>query len=158
MGKSRVILPKQLSADPARMARVITNTLNSAARGVMADFNVTAQTWEDKPTFAITSPTPYRRDVSTDDENYARVNDGTRAHLIRPSPGGVLVFRTPFQSKTVPNQIRSRGGRQGGNVVFTRKTIQHPGTAARDFDKAIKQKWDKEFPTIMQRAIDADVS
>jgi hypothetical protein len=157
MGKSRVIVPKRLSADPVRMARAITNTLNSTAQAVKADFLVTVQTWENKPTFAITSPTPYQRQIATDDANYARLNDGTRPHTISPSPGGVLVFRTPFESKTLPRAIMSRPGRDGGNVVFTRKPINHPGTAPREFDTVIAQKWDRRFPVNMQRSIDSEV-
>lgn len=157
MGKSKVIISKKLSVDPVRMARAITNTLNSTAQAVKVDFNVTVQTFAEKPTFAITSPTQYQRQVSTDDENYARLNDGTRPHEIRPGPSGVLVFQTPFSSKTVPNQIMSRAGRQGGNTVFIRKPIQHPGTAPRAFDTAIAKKWDRQFATIMQRSIDSEV-
>jgi hypothetical protein len=157
MGKSRVIVPKRLSADPVRMGRAITNTLNSTALGVKADFGVTVQTFDDKPTFAVTSPTPYQRQIATDDANYARLNDGTRPHTISPSPGGVLVFRTPFESKTLPRSIMSRSGRDGGDVVFTRKPVNHPGTAPRDFDTVIAQKWDRQFATIMQRAIDSEV-
>jgi hypothetical protein len=158
VGKSTVILPKKLSVDPQRMRRAITNTLASVAQNIKTDFEVTQQTWADKATFVISSPTPWTREVATDDENYTRLNEGTRPHIIRPRAGGVLVFRTPFRSKTVPRSIASGPGRTGNTPVFTRGPINHPGTTARQFDQVIAEKWEKQFATIMQRAIDAEVS
>lgn len=157
MGKSRVIIPKKLSVDPAKMARAITNTLNSVALDMQTDFRVTTQTWRDKPTFAIASPTPYTRIVGTDDSVYTMLNEGTRAHLIRPRAGGVLVFRTPFRSKTVPRSISSGPGGTGAQQVITPKPVRHPGTQAREWDTVIAQKWDKKVGPIFQRAIDSEV-
>lgn len=157
MPKSRLILPKKLIADPAKMARALTNGLNATAKGVQTDFNVTAQTWQHKPTFAITSPTPYQREISTDDTIYAYVNEGTKPHEIRPKrPGGRLLFTTPFRAKTVPGQIRSNQGSKGTTPVVA-QVVHHPGTTARDFDKAIATKWDKQFGVIMQRSVDSEV-
>jgi hypothetical protein len=157
LGKSRVILPKKLISNPAAMARAITNTLNGTALAIKADFEVTTQTWGDKPTFTIETPNQFERTIGTDDENYIRLNDGTRAHVIWPH-GKVLVFNTPFQSKTLPRSIASGPGHKGGNKVITRGPVRHPGTAAREWDKAIAQKWDRLFAQNMQRAIDAEVS
>jgi len=151
----KLIIPKKLIADPQRMARALTNALNGVAKDIQADFKVTTQTWQHKVEFPIDSPAPYTRRVSTSDEVYGYVNDGTRAHRIQPH-GKVLVFRTPFRAKTVPNQIMSGPGSTGGTEVFSRG-VNHPGTKARNFDVAIKDKWDKQFGTIMQRAIDSEV-
>lgn len=156
MGKSRVILPRKLSVDPRKMAQAIQNTMTNVAKNIKVDFDVTAQTWKDKPTFAITSPTAYSREIATDHDVYTMLNEGTKAHDIRPK-GKVLVFRTPFRSKTVPRQISSSAGSTGANQVFTRRPIHHPGTTAREWDTVIAEKWDRQFATIMQRAIDAAV-
>jgi len=157
MPKSRLIIPKKLIADPAKMARALTNGLNATAKGVQTDFNVTVQTWQHKPTFAISSPTPYQREISTDDTIYAFVNEGTKAHDIRPKqPGGRLLFTTPFRAKTVPRQIRSNAGSKGSTPVVA-QVVHHPGTEARAFDVVIAEKWDKQMPTIMQRSIDSEV-
>jgi hypothetical protein len=157
MGKSKVIVPRKLAVNPQAMARAITNTMNATALAIQTDFRTTAQTFDDKPTFAVDSPTAYTRTIGTDDENYTRLNAGTRPHIIAPRPGGTLVFRTPFRSKTVPRQIGSGAGSKGGNVVFTRKPIHHPGSAPRAFDKVIADKWRRQFAATMQRAIDAEV-
>lgn len=160
MGKSRVILPKKLSADPQRMARVITNTLNSVALDMQTDFNVTTQTWDDKPTFAIESPTPYTRTVGTDDSVYAMLNEGTPPHDIFPRRKTALAFRGPFQSKTLPRQIMSRSGGAGASetVLPRGRGVRHPGTEARAWDATIAKKWDRQVGAIFQRAIDSEVS
>lgn len=158
MGKSKVILPKKLSVDPKGMARAITNTMNSTALAIKADFAVTTQTWEDKPTFAITSPTPYTREVSTGDPIYSMLNEGTKAHEILPKAGSMLVFSTPFRSKTIPKSISSGPGSKGTNKAISRHGVRHPGTTAREWDTTIADKWRKQFATIMQRSIDAEGS
>lgn len=153
----KLIIPKKLIADPKKLARALTNAMNGMAKDIQLDFKVTTQTWKHKVDFAISSPSAYRRIVATDDEIYGYVNDGTRPHIIRPKGGGVLVFKTPFTSKTLPRAIMSRGGSTGSTEVRT-KVVNHPGTTARDFDQAIAQKWDKQFGTIMQRAVDSEVT
>jgi hypothetical protein len=157
MARSRAIIPRRLSVDPEAMARVITNTLNATALAIKVDFEVTAQTWRDRPNFTIESPTPYEREIGTSDENYGRLNKGTRPHLIVPRRGRVLVFNTPFQSKTLPRQIASGPGRRG-NVRVTTRRVHHPGTRAREWDTVIAQKWDRQVGRIFQQAVDAEVS
>lgn len=157
MGRSKVIIPKRLVSDPARMARAIENQLNMTALAVKIDFGVTVQTWDDKPTFQIQSPTPWSRTVGTNDGTYGMLNEGTRPHTISPKGGGVLVFHTPFRSKTVPRSISSSSGSRGNAAVFTRRSVHHPGTEARAWDTTIAQKWDRLFGEQMQRAIDAAI-
>lgn len=152
----KLIIPKQLVADPKKLARALENALNGVAKDIQLDFAVTTQTWQHKPSFPISSPSAYRRVIATDDPIYGYVNDGTRAHIIRPKAGGVLVFRGPFRAKTVPNQIASGPGSVGSAETFSRG-VQHPGTKPRNFDTAIHDKWDRLFGPIMQRAIDSEV-
>lgn len=157
MGKSKVILPKRLVSDPARMGRAIANQLNMTALAVKVDFGVTVQTWSDKPSFTIEAQGDWSRTVGTDDDIYAMLNEGTGPHVIAPRRGGVLAFRTPFQAKTLPRSISSGPGRRGANVAFTRGVVHHPGTKAREWDTVIAEKWDRLFAQQMQRAIDAEV-
>lgn len=151
----KLILPKKLVADPAKLSRALTNALNGVAKDIQVDFMVTTQTWEHKVPFLIQVLGAYRRIVATDDEIYGYVNDGTRPHRIRPK-GKMLRFNTPFKPKTLPSKIMSGPGGKGTSEVFSRE-VNHPGTKARKFDVAIKDKWDKEFAVIMQRAVDAEV-
>lgn len=152
---SKVILPKKLVADPKAMARVITNTLNATAKTIQVDFRVTTQTWSSKPSFAIEQPDPYERIIGTSGEIYTMLNDGTRAHDIRPRNGRVLRFGTPFRSKTVPHSISSGPGSKGKNTVWSRG-VHHPGTKPRKWDEAIREKWDGMVGPIFQRAIDSE--
>jgi len=157
MGKSKVIAPKGLLIDVKAQKRAIGNALTGAAKGAKADFGVTTRTWDHHPEFRISTPSEFVREVSTDDEIYSMLNEGTKAHDIRPKRARFLVFQTPFRSKTVPNDIRSRKGSKVGTTVRA-KVVRHPGTAARNWTKVIKAKWDKQLPVLLQRAIDSTVT
>lgn len=154
----KLIIPKKLIADPKKMARVLTNAMNGVAKDIQVDFKVTTQTWKHKIDFMVSSPATYTRRVATDSQLYAWVNDGTPEHDIFPKAGGILRFNTPFKPKTVPNKIMSGPGSRGTNVVISKHGVHHPGTKARAFDVAIREKWNWEFGKIMQRSIDAEVS
>lgn len=153
---AKAIIPKKLAADPKKMARVLTNTMNATAKAIQVDFKTTTQTWDHQPTFAITSPSPYTRQIATDDEVYTMLNAGTAPHMIAPKSGGVLAFTTPFRPKSRPSYIGSNKGSKGNTPVIRRTVVHHPGTAPRLWSKAIKDKWQKQFPVTMQRAIDAE--
>lgn len=157
MSRAKAIIPRKLAADPRLMAQVITNALNVQALAVKVDFEVTTQTWNDKPSFTIENSGPYTRTIGTNDAKYAMLNKGTHPHLITPKSGKVLRFQTPFQAKTVPNSISSGPGSKGGNEVYVR-SVNHPGTKPRNWDKVIAKKWRRLFPQAMQRAIDAAVN
>ncbi len=158
MTKAVVILPKHKVFDAAKMRGVIMSTLNGTAKAIKVDFDVTTQTWQHRPTFTIASPSEFTREISTDDDIYTMLEVGTRAHIIRPKkPRGILRFTTPFRSKTIPNEIRSRQGSKGNTPVVAR-IVHHPGTKARLWSKAIKKKWDAQIGTTFQRAIDAAAS
>lgn len=157
MSKSRLILPRKLLADPAKLTRALVNTLNGVALDIKIDFEVTTQTWDHTPTFTIDSPNAYTRVVSTDDAVYSMLNEGTRAHDIFPKAGGILRFKTPFTSKTLPRQIMSRSGSKGTTEAISKRGVHHPGTAAREWDTTIAAKWDKKIGPIFQRAVDSEV-
>lgn len=156
MGKSKVLLPRKLAVDPAAMARVIANTLNARALDIKVDFGVTVASWEHSVTFSVTSPSTYERIVSTEDDIYRMLNKGTPAHRIEPKGGGVLRFTGPFRAKTVPNSISSRSGNKGSAETFSRG-VNHPGTEARNWNKAIAKKWRRLVGPLFQRAIDSEV-
>lgn len=156
--KPQVILPKRPILDVRKMKGAIVSTLNAQAKAIKVDFDVTTQTWNSRPAFKISSPSEYTREISTDDDIYAMLNEGTKAHIIRPkSARGILRFTTPFRSKTIPNQIRSRKGDKG-TVPAVARVVHHPGTAARNWNKVIAKKWQERIGDIFQRAIDSAVS
>ena len=155
MTKAVVILPKRKVFDVAKMRGVITSTLNATAKNIKVDFDVTTQTWDHTVKIEITSPSEYTREITVHDPIYAMLEVGTKAHIIAPKkPRGILRFTTPFRSKTIPNEIRSRQGSKGNTPVVAR-VVHHPGTAPRLWSKAIKRKWDQQIGNIFQRAIDS---
>ena len=156
MAKAKAILPRNLISNPAKMRRVITNTLNEQALAIQVDFQVTVATWDNKPSFSIKA-SGWRREIGTDGEIYSMLNAGTKAHRILPKNGKVLRFRGPFQAKTVPNSISSGPGGKGTDETFARG-VNHPGTKARNWDKTIAKKWRRLLGKQFQRAIDAAVN
>jgi len=152
----KVFVPKELVADPRKLARAVANGLDSAQAGALVDFKVTTATWQHQPDFETKKPNEATRTVETDDEIYGYVSGGTKPHVI-VAHGKALRFPGPgFRPKSRPGAIRSNQGSKGKGMVF-RKKVNHPGSKARDFDKAIADKWNKELPITMQRAIDSEV-
>lgn len=154
---ARAILPKRALAEPTKLALAIQNALDMQAKNIQVDFGVTTQTWSHDVAFAVDAPTPWQRIIGTTDTIYAFVNDGTKAHTIAPRAGGRLAWSGPFRSKTLPRTIASGpGGTGGARTILPRgRAVQHPGTAARQFDQTIAQKWDRQIGALLQRAIDA---
>lgn len=155
-GSIKVFVPKSLVADPSKLARAVTNALDGAAKGVLADFKTTTATWSHQPDFAIQEPSADRRVVGTDDEIYKFVTGGTKPHVIVAHGKGLAFPGGGFRPKTVPRAIRSNKGSKGGAIIV-RPKVNHPGTAPREFEEAIAEKWQKQLPVTMQRAIDSEV-
>lgn len=112
--------------------------LNQEARLAQQQFQRTTATWKHKPSFTIVATSTYERRVVTSDQNYSRINFGTRAHLIVPRTAPILKFRVPYSAKSSPGNIGSNSGGPGPNPVVA-KEVHHPGTAPRNFDKTIAE-------------------
>lgn len=129
--------------DPQAHKRAVKEGLKSEAALVLLDFEKTTGTWQDEPGFDTTEDGEYSIVVGTDDENYTRVDEGTRPHVI-VAKGKALAFSTGGSPKTRPRVISSSGGSKGSGVVFT-KRVSHPGTDARDFSTVIAEKAGKDL-------------
>lgn len=150
-----VIIPSSLLPNPERIIKALENALTGAALAAQVDFYVTTETWKTQPKFKI-AVKRLRRTVSTDNVIYGYVNDGTVPHVIMPRVKAALAFSTPFVAKTVPHVIASRTGGRGGDTHFA-KIVHHPGSAAREFDEVIHDKWEKKLLDLCQRSIDSEV-
>ena len=153
--KMKVIIPKKFLKMPEALARAVENGLEGAARAAKADFGVTVQTWEHKPEFDIERE-PGKRTIWTGHKVYLYVTRGTKPHTIRAKNGKALAFSSQFTPKTTPRTIGSGPGGRGPADTF-RREVQHPGTKAREFEEEIAEKWQRELPDVMQRAIDSEV-
>ena len=151
----KVIIPRNLF-NTAKLERAIENALTGSAKAAKVDFDVTTQTWDRRPDFTIDSE-PGKRTISTDNEIYGYVNDGTESHPIVAKNAPTLVFGVPFGAKTQVRVIGSGAGSRG-TIIRRPKAIMHPGTVAREFDQVIKEKWDDLLPKTLQRSIDSEVS
>jgi len=68
------------------------------------------------------------------------LQDGTRAHIIRPKKrGGRLFFRTGFKPKTKIGKLKSGRGARGKNWASA-KQVRHPGTKARLWRFTVRRK------------------
>lgn len=122
---------------------------------VKDDYGAITQNWKHKPKFdvliSLTGPGPVIL-VGTDDEIYRYVDEGTRPHTIRPKRAKVLAFNAGHTAKTMPGVIGSRPGGPFGETVFAHE-VKHPGTKARNFEKAIKKKRTPWFKREMEKAL-----
>jgi len=147
MAQLRVFLPKEPFLDADAILRAVENSLTSLAQDVKIDFGVTTQTWGERPEFTIESH-PGIREVYTEDDIYGYLNRGTAVRY--------AVMSHDFTPKTRTGFIGSNQG-SGGKLFVSRKHPM-PGITAREFDKAIQEKWDRLAPQVVQRMIDAEVS
>lgn len=134
--------------------------LEDLRAGIRADLARVTQSWNHQPIFTEYKVAAEggalhaaRIRISTNDAIYRYVDEGTRPHIIAPrKPGGVLVFRTGYTSKTLPRLITSRTGGATGPTVFAR-VVRHPGTKARKFTETIMQRWQNRAPLLMERRV-----
>ena len=152
------ILPtRRIIPDPAKQKRAIENALTGTAKAIKIDYDVTTQTWTNRPTFTVETTKWYERLISTDSTIYLYVTGGTRPHVIRAKNAQYLAFQGgPYSAKTSPRIIASKPGGPSGPTVY-RQEVQHPGTQAREFEKTISDKWRKQWPTILNRAIASEL-
>lgn len=155
MTMKAIKIPRNLF-NTAQLERAIENALTGSAKAAKVDFDVTTQTWTKRPEFTIDSE-PGKRTISTDNEIYGYVNDGTPPHPIVAKNAPTLVFGVPFKAKTAVRVIGSGAGSKGATIRRP-KAVQHPGTDAREFDQVIKEKWDDLLPVTLQRSIDSELT
>ena len=109
-------------------------------------FKDTVKTWEHKVVFKLEMKVvgvgtlgakEMTTEVTTDDEIYRYVDQGTKPHIIRPKYAKRLAFPSIFSPKSRPRSLKAEAGSRGPVDTF-RQEVHHPGTEARDFTKEIK--------------------
>lgn len=152
----RVITPRPLNREAMRKA--LYEHLNKVSEEISQDFEATTQTWNRNVSFDRTvqedSYSIVRVEISTVDNIYTLVSKGAPAHYIEAVNAKALKYQSTYRSKTEPKFIGSRDGGKSGSDVFA-KTVWHPGFNAREFDKAIAEKWEKLFPLRLADAMKA---
>lgn len=77
------------------------------------------------------------------------LDEGTKAHEIRPRKAKALRFQTGYKAGSRPNSLNVGTSKKSGPEVF-RKRVRHPGFAARNWSILMAKKWK---PKIQQDAI-----
>ncbi len=116
----------------------------SIADDMLLDLELAVATWDHKVKFeeeVNVTPDLVEIMVATDDEIFKFVDEGTKAHPIKPKrPGGKLRFQEGYRAKSTPGvQVSSVGG-PFGEYVYS-KGVQHPGTKARNFTGQLTLRW-----------------
>ncbi len=87
--------------DPAAFRRVVRNVRAARAADIEVDFNTTTATWSNSPKANVEFIGDGEAKIFMLDDRYGWVNDGTRAHVIRPRNVSRLVFQANYRSKTI---------------------------------------------------------
>jgi len=129
------------------------------------DFEATVKTFFEKPEFKVRRAGKEEgvisASVSTDNENYRRLNFGTERHLVGwrhlirwKGYTGYMSFYPGYISKTQPGVLSSREGR----YVGTRQRAKGPwwveGIEAREFDRFIAEDHEQIFFEDVNKAFD----
>jgi len=144
----RAILPQKFKVAAFKAALAVGG--KDVGEEILKDFKATTRTWDHQPRFVVKSSGIFSMNVSvtTDDQIYGWVNDGTKPRVIK----GVGPVSIGFIPKTKPGVIGSEVGSKG--VIHFAKNIQHPGSEARKFDEAIKDKWNDKLGDKFQTQLD----
>lgn len=151
MIKIKVIKPRANMFNVNAIERAVGDAMKDLAKDAQKDLEKTTSTWEHDVDFKIEMERGGFT-VATTDEIYGYVDDGTRAHEIRPKNGKQLKFTVGGAAKTTPRVIGSGPGRRGSTVVRS-KRVWHPGTKAREFTETLQQKYDREVPLRIGQAL-----
>jgi hypothetical protein len=146
------IKPKALKTEVfnQELARV----RDEIATEIAKDYESTVRTWKRKPEFVteVSMDGGPKIEVSTDDEIYRYVEEGTKPHLIRPRRAKALLFPSGYRAKTLVRSIGSLPGGSHGKTVAA-QVVHHPGTLARQFSRVIWERWQPRFRQRMTNAL-----
>lgn len=156
--KISVQIPKEI-VNVERVRQAIIDAQNSKTKPALTRlFGQTVEGWRNRPEFRS------RRTDTSDQlgilvyaagknaEQYALVNNGARAHIIRPRRARMLRFQPGYRAGTKPRSLRSSAYTRSGDFV-TAQMVHHPGFEAREFTQAIADEHEKDFKDDMEQAI-----
>jgi hypothetical protein len=151
----KAIKPKRF--DDKAMTERLRYHAKQVVKEIRKDFEETTKTWQHKVEFKETVSAGKGAggiiaEVSTTDEIYTYVDQGTKPHIIRPVRAKRLAFPSIFSPKTAPRVLSSGPGQRGPQDTFAME-VHHPGTEAREFSRTIEVKWTPRFKQRMQEAM-----
>lgn len=150
-------MPTAFMRDPQRFVVAVENALNGVANDIKIDFQVTTQTWKNRPVFFIRR-SANERFIGTTGLIYKFVSGGTKPHLITAhTPRGLAFYATGFAPKTKVRTIASYAGKQADKNFRRPMVVHHPGNEAREYPEVIAEKYSKTIGVTLQRAIDSQI-
>jgi len=155
----KVILPKRLKSDEIAR-RGLLNPLRKFTTVIKKDFQATTKGWNHQPKFetkiGLTRLGPDASvSVSTTDERYGWINNGTPARTITPVRAPALRFPyqgpgVSYKAKTKRRVIGSGSHWQKLGPVQQFAAVNNPGIEPREFDIAIAEKEQKPFENMIK--------
>lgn len=126
----------------AAMPNIVDDELYDIAKEMQGDFEKTTKTFEHGVEFEVTRIDGEAKGwgVSTDDEIWNWIDQGTPPHIIVPVNAPMLRFNQPFVPKTRVRNINSYKGEIGTMEVVAQE-VHHPGVEAREFTEVIVERW-----------------
>lgn len=150
----------QLGKRHQKAARKIPGAVDKAF-DVIADesialYSKTTRTWKHQPKFSK-KRTARGIMITTDDQIFNWVDQGTKPHVIQAKNAPFLVFGWPYKAATKPRVIGSFRAATGKNVA-RKLMVHHPGTLPRNFTDEIRKRMQKRAATIMRKEINAAIN
>lgn len=122
--------------------KALKDSVYKTASLVQRDLASTVRTWEHKVSFDITitqTANDYIVTAGTDDKIYGFVDQGTKAHDIKPKRSKYLAFSSGYRAKTRVGIIGSQSGGAFGDTVIA-SSVHHPGFPGRMFIQRIQKR------------------
>jgi len=137
--------------------REMKDALDHTINIVNDDFKATVKTWTKPASFdkkgARKVGGKLEAQTSTSNQIYFFLTRGTKKNYPIPRSGTAnLSFRSGYRAKTRVRVVGSRGGGSFGPRVFAKKVI-HPGIDARDFDKEIAKRRQRNMTNLVRLGI-----
>lgn len=144
----------------AGLEKALDRALERTLKSGKAMFEKTTATWRNHTVLFVVEVRDGKGSVGTDHPIYMYVSRGTRPHIIRARGAALVWEQGKYKSSTRPGRIGSRRvgtSRQGtggvGQAMF-RKSVKHPGTAARGFEETVATRMQPLLETNIQAVID----
>lgn len=158
--KLKVDLPKGKFATKGWLNEIAGVQRQTSVPRLRKLFQKTVFGWSTKPTFGWAQTrsadtmtiTMYPQGAGAD--IWELVNEGSPAHVIRPSGRRFLSFRPGYRSATTVGSIQSRRAYRSGKYISAAK-VNHPGFEGRKFTELIAEQYNNPFMNEMQSAIDS---
>jgi hypothetical protein len=148
--------------DIQAIVKAAIQVVDSTVDEVHRDFVSSARTLTHQPRFhkekARLQGNVVRGSVWTDDENYGRLNEGTKDHLASGGRRVLMSFYPKYTPKTTPGRLMARSGGGFGKKVFAYggpKRWLVRGIEPRKFDETIAAKNQPIFIRNAQAALNA---